>query len=299
MRDRRSTSARARADCRAARRRALRAARARFRAGRARRTELPVGRDERRCPQPGLLERRRCALHERRRLAARAAERDARRRTARRRDECRRAARGTSPRRCPRGAASCASSARASGTCAIGYDHIAFVLLLLLPSVLRPVDGKWQGATGFGAGDARHRHHHHRVHDRAFDHAGARGHRHREAADAADRSRDRRVDRRGGAAQSDAAPVAAAAAAGIRLRLRARLRLRECARRDRRGAAASLLPLLAGFNIGVEIAQLGIVALVLPLIYAMRGTRWYAAASCRSVHARWAWPGLVWLLQRV
>ncbi len=30
----------------------------------------------------------------------------------------------------------------------IGYDHIAFVLLLLLPSVMRPVDGKWQGATG-------------------------------------------------------------------------------------------------------------------------------------------------------
>ena len=31
-----------------------------------------------------------------------------------------------------------------------GYDHIAFVLLLLLPSVVRPVDGKWRGATGFG-----------------------------------------------------------------------------------------------------------------------------------------------------
>src|SRR5262249_42420404 len=29
---------------------------------------------------------------------------------------------------------------------AIGYDHIAFVLLLLLPSVLRPVNGRWQGA---------------------------------------------------------------------------------------------------------------------------------------------------------
>ncbi len=28
----------------------------------------------------------------------------------------------------------------------IGYDHIAFVLLLLLPSVLRPVNGQWQGA---------------------------------------------------------------------------------------------------------------------------------------------------------
>ncbi|HEX6638448.1 MAG TPA: HupE/UreJ family protein, partial [Steroidobacteraceae bacterium] len=30
----------------------------------------------------------------------------------------------------------------------IGYDHIAFILLLLLPSVVRPVDGRWQGASG-------------------------------------------------------------------------------------------------------------------------------------------------------
>jgi hypothetical protein len=30
----------------------------------------------------------------------------------------------------------------------IGYDHVAFVLLLLLPSVLRPVNGQWQGAAG-------------------------------------------------------------------------------------------------------------------------------------------------------
>ena len=29
----------------------------------------------------------------------------------------------------------------------IGYDHIAFVLLLLLPSVLRSVDGRWRGDT--------------------------------------------------------------------------------------------------------------------------------------------------------
>ena len=31
----------------------------------------------------------------------------------------------------------------------IGYDHIAFVLLLLLPSVLRPVNGQWRGALRF------------------------------------------------------------------------------------------------------------------------------------------------------
>ena len=46
--------------------------------------------------------------------------------------------------------ASRASSAKACWHVLIGYDHIAFVLLLLLPAVMRPVDGKWQGATGLG-----------------------------------------------------------------------------------------------------------------------------------------------------
>ena len=58
---------------------------------------------------------------------------------------------------------------------------------------------------------------------------------------------------------------------------------------DAQGAA--LLPLLAGFNIGVELAQLAIVALVLPLIYARaRHALVRRAACCRSAHARWAPP---------
>ena len=84
----------------------------------------------------------------------------------------------------------------------IGYDHIAFVLLLLLPSVLRPVDGKWQGATRLSASGARYRHHRHRLHRRAFDHAGAGGDGHRASADAAHRSGHRGVDRRGRAAST-------------------------------------------------------------------------------------------------
>jgi hypothetical protein len=62
---------------------------------------------------------------------------------------------------------------------------------------------------------------------------------------------------------------------------------------------ASLLPLLGGFNIGVEIAQLGIVALVLPMIYSMRSTRWYAGTVLPLGSCTLGMAGVVWLLQRV
>ena len=111
----------------------------------------------------------------------------------------------------------------------IGYDHIAFVLLLLLPSVMRPVDGKWHGATGFGqvtrdvvtiitAFTIAH------SITLALAVTGTV-----KLPDTAHRGRDRRVDRGGGCGQSGAAPVEAAPASGIRLRIRARLRVRECA----------------------------------------------------------------------
>ena len=117
----------------------------------------------------------------------------------------------------------------------IGYDHIAFVLLLLLPSVMRPVDGKWHGATGFG-----------QVTRDMVTIITAFTIAHSitlalavtgtvklpiqpiEVAIAASIAV-------AGAAQSVAAPVEAASAAGIRLRLRARLRVRERAQRDRCG----------------------------------------------------------------
>ena len=41
-------------------------------------------------------------------------------------------------------------------------------------------------------------------------------------------------------------------------------------------SGASMAPLLAGFNISVELAQLGIVVLVLPPIYLARRARWYS-----------------------
>jgi hypothetical protein len=61
----------------------------------------------------------------------------------------------------------------------------------------------------------------------------------------------------------------------------------------------TLLPLLAGFNIGVEIAQLAIVALVLPAIYLARGTRWYAGGVMPLGSCALGAAGIVWLLQRL
>jgi hypothetical protein len=61
----------------------------------------------------------------------------------------------------------------------------------------------------------------------------------------------------------------------------------------------TLLPLLAGFNIGVEIAQLTIVALVLPLIFVARGTRWYANRVMPLSSCALGAAGVVWLLQRI
>lgn len=180
----------------------------------------------------------------------------------------------------------------------IGYDHIAFVLLLLLPSVMRPVDGKWQGAQGL-----------------------------------------RQVTRDivtiitaftiahsitlalavTGTVKLPTQPIEVAIAASIAvagaLNLLPRLsgwRLPLAfgfgfvhgfgfanALSEIDAAGSALLPLLAGFNIGVEVAQLGIVALVLPVIYSMRATRWYANGVLPLGSCALGAAGLVWLFQRI
>jgi hypothetical protein len=61
----------------------------------------------------------------------------------------------------------------------------------------------------------------------------------------------------------------------------------------------SLLPLLGGFNIGVEVAQLGIVAIVLPLIYLARGRKWYAGGVLPFGSCALGVAGVVWLIQRL
>jgi hypothetical protein len=181
---------------------------------------------------------------------------------------------------------------------AIGYDHIAFVLLLLLPSVLKSVDGKWQGAerlsqvtrdivtivTAFTI-----------AHSTTLALAVT------------------------GTVHLPTQPIEVAIAAsiavagGINLLPRlSRLRLplafgfgfvhgfgfaNALGEIDASGSA--LLPLLAGFNIGVEVAQLGIVALVLPLIYMARRSSWYAGGVMPLGSCALGAAGIVWLLQRI
>jgi hypothetical protein len=180
----------------------------------------------------------------------------------------------------------------------IGYDHVAFVLLLLLPSVLRPVDGRWQGAADFG-GVAR---------DivtivTAFTvaHSITLG-----LAVA-------------GVVQLPTRPVEIAIAASIAVtgavnlmpslsRLRLPLALGfglvhgfgfANALREIDAEGSGLLPLLAGFNLGVELAQLAIVAVVLPLIYMARTRRWYAGGVMPFGSCALGVAGVVWLLQRL
>jgi hypothetical protein len=180
----------------------------------------------------------------------------------------------------------------------IGYDHIAFVLLLLLPSVMRPVEGKWQGAEGLRqvARDLV-----------TIITAFTVAHSITLALAVT------------GTVKLPTQPIEVAIAASIAvaggLNLMPKLsRLRlplafgfgfvhgfgfANALSEIDASGSSLLPLLAGFNIGVELAQLGIVSAVLPLIYAMRTTRWYANGVLPLGSCALGMAGLVWMLQRV
>ena len=180
----------------------------------------------------------------------------------------------------------------------IGYDHIAFVLLLLLPSVMRPVDGKWRGATGLR-----------QVARDMFTIITAFTIAHSITLALAVT----------GTVKLPTQPIEVAIAASIAvagllnlLPKLSQLRLPLAfgfglvhgfgfanALSEIDAAGSTLLPLLAGFNLGVEIAQLGIVALVLPLIYSMRSTRWYANAVLPLGSCALGMAGLVWLFQRV
>jgi hypothetical protein len=180
----------------------------------------------------------------------------------------------------------------------IGYDHIAFVLLLLLPSVLRSVDGRWRGDTRLGQ-VAR---------DILFVvTAFTVAHSTTLALSAT------------GTVSLPAQPIEIAIAASIAVagainllpRLsHARLWLafgfglvhgfgfaNVLSEVDTQGT--SLLPLLGGFNIGVEIAQLAIVSVVLPVIYAVRASRWYSTGVMPLGSCALGAAGLVWMIQRI
>jgi len=180
----------------------------------------------------------------------------------------------------------------------IGYDHIAFVLLLLLPSVLRPVNGRWQGAEGFR--------------DVTRDIVTI------VTAFTVAHSTTLALAVTGTVhlptqpiEVAIAASIAVAAAINLLPRLSG-LRLPLAfgfgfvhgfgfanALSEIDASGATLLPLLAGFNIGVEIAQLAIVSAVLPLIYLARRRRWYATGVMPLGSCALGAAGLVWLFQRI
>ena len=180
----------------------------------------------------------------------------------------------------------------------IGYDHVAFVLLLLLPSVLRSIDGRWQGATRLS-----------QVARDVFTIVTAFTVAHSTtlalAVTGTVRLPTQPIE------VAIAGSIAAAALVNLLPRL-SRLRLPLAfgfglvhgfgfanVLGDLDTSGATLLPLLAGFNIGVEIAQLAIVALVLPLIYLARGTRWYASGVMPLGSCALGAAGVVWLIQRL
>jgi hypothetical protein len=180
----------------------------------------------------------------------------------------------------------------------IGYDHIAFVLLLLLPSVVRSVDGRWQGAVGVAP-----------VTRDIFTIVTAFTIAHSTTLALAVT----------GTLVLPTQPIEVAIAASIAiaglLNLLPKLsgwRLPLAfgfgfvhgfgfanALSEIDAAGTSLLPLLAGFNIGVELAQLSIVAVVLPLIYLARGRRWYSGGVLPLGSCALGAAGLVWLVQRL
>ena len=179
----------------------------------------------------------------------------------------------------------------------IGYDHIAFVLLLLLPAVLRSVDGRWREATGLRpvARDIVTI-----ITAFTISHSITLA----LAVTGTVKLPGRPIE------IAIAASIAAAALLNLFPRY-ARWRLAlafgfgfvhgfgfASALAEIDAAGVRLLPLLEGFNIGVEVAQLSIVAVVLPLIYAARGTRWYAAGALPLGSAALGAAGLVWLVQR-
>ena len=180
----------------------------------------------------------------------------------------------------------------------IGYDHIAFVLLLLLPSVMRPVDGKWQGAKGF-AQVARE------IVTIITAFTVAHSITLALAVTGTLKLPTQPIE------IAIAASIAVAAVLNLLPRLSGwRLPLAfgfgfvhgfgfANALSEIDAAGSGLLPLLAGFNIGVEVAQLGIVAVVLPLIYSMRATRWYTHGVLPLGSCALGAAGLVWLVQRL
>lgn len=180
----------------------------------------------------------------------------------------------------------------------IGYDHIAFLLLLLLPSVLRRSPQGWRAA---GSG-------HSAVRDvlvvvTAFTiaHSITLA----LAATGAARPPERLIE------ASIAFSIFAAGvlnlfpgAARWRLALAFGFGLMHGfgfanALAELGAQGARLVPALAGFNIGVELAQLSIVLLVFPLLLRARSSSFYRVRLMPALSVAVAMAGAVWFVQRI
>jgi hypothetical protein len=180
----------------------------------------------------------------------------------------------------------------------IGYDHLAFLLLLLLPGVLKAVNAGWQPTATFKE-TARD----------LFRIITAFTLAHSVTLALATT----------GTVSIPVRPIEVAIAASIVIAgilnlfpgaARARLALafgfglvhgfgfaNALAELGTRGAR--LVPTLAGFNIGVELAQLSLVLLVLPVLFRARTSAFYAWRFMPAASLVAAMAGAAWLVARV
>jgi hypothetical protein len=63
--------------------------------------------------------------------------------------------------------------------------------------------------------------------------------------------------------------------------------------------AASVLPVLAGFNLGVEAANLAVIAALLPLLYWSGRFKWYAPRAMPALSVAAALLGAMWMVERI
>jgi hypothetical protein len=179
----------------------------------------------------------------------------------------------------------------------IGYDHLAFLLLLLLPGVLRSTGDQWQGAPTFRdtAGDLLRI-----VTAFTVAHSITLG----LAAT--------------GTVHVPVRPIEIAIAASIVIAgilnlfpraARARMALAfgfglihgfgfANALAELGTGGARLIPTLAGFNVGVELAQISLVVLVLPFLFRARNSSFYAGRFMPLTSIVAALAGAAWLVAR-
>lgn len=179
----------------------------------------------------------------------------------------------------------------------IGYDHIVFLLLLLLPGVLRNTGDQWQGTSTFR--------------DTAWDllrivTAFTVAHSITLALAST------------GAVHVPVRPIEIAIAASIVIAgvlnlfpraARARMALAfgfglvhgfgfANALAELGTGGARLVPTLAGFNVGVELAQICLVVLVLPLLFRARNSSFYSGRFMPLTSIVAALAGAAWLVAR-